>query len=83
VQGRQFGGRVVDANIVNNWRFWTQHPNSERENFEYGGQTKKKKKGPLDKYLINWPLIRNVMGINLVIGDPNCPGIIGGDILVG
>ena len=44
VQGRRFGGRVVDANIViicdvgPNVRTW------ERENFEYGGQTKKREK---------------------------------------
>ncbi len=44
MQGRQFGGRVVDANIViigdvgPNVRTW------ERENFEYGGQTKKREK---------------------------------------
>ncbi len=33
-------------------------PDSERENFEYGGQTKKEKKGKkglLDKYLTNGP----------------------------
>ena len=54
VHGRRFGGWVVDANIVMignvgpNVRTW------ERENFEYGGQTKKRKKGrkgPLDNFL--------------------------------
>jgi hypothetical protein len=45
LQGHRFGGRVVDANIViigdvgpNVKTSW------ERENFEYGGQTKKREK---------------------------------------
>ena len=44
VQGHRFGGRVVDAKIViigdvgPNVKTW------ERENFEYGGQTKKREK---------------------------------------
>ncbi len=44
MQGRRFGGRVADANIAiigdvgPNVRTW------ERENFEDGGQTKKREK---------------------------------------
>ena len=44
MQGHRFGGRVVDAKIViigdvgPNVKTW------ERENFEYGGQTKKREK---------------------------------------
>jgi len=45
VQGHQFGGRVVDANIVIIGNVVTQRQGSERENFQYGGQTKNWKKG--------------------------------------
>jgi hypothetical protein len=44
VQEQRFGGRVVDAKIVIN-DVVTQRQGSERENFQYGGQTKNWKKG--------------------------------------
>jgi hypothetical protein len=57
VQGRRFGGRVVDANIViigdvgPNVRTW------ERRILSTAVRPKKEKKGLLDKYLINGPPI--------------------------
>jgi hypothetical protein len=44
VQGRQFGGQVVDANIVIIGDVGPDIRTWERENFEYGGQTKKREK---------------------------------------
>jgi hypothetical protein len=44
VQGYRFGGRVVDANIVIIGDVGPTVRTWERENFEYGGQTKKKRK---------------------------------------
>jgi hypothetical protein len=44
VQGHQFGGRVVDANIVIIGDVGPNDQTWERENFEYGGQTKKREK---------------------------------------
>jgi len=49
------------------------------ENFEYGGQTKKREKGPLDKYFINGPptiavklLIRVGLGTDLQFVQVYC-----------
>ncbi len=44
VQGHRFGGRVVDANIVIIGDVGPNDQTWERENFEYGGQTKKREK---------------------------------------
>ena len=44
VQGHRFGGRVVDANIVIIGDVGPNEKNWERENFKYGGQTKKREK---------------------------------------
>ncbi len=44
MQGHQFGGRVVDANIFIIGNVGPNVKTWERENFEYGGQTKKREK---------------------------------------
>ena len=44
VQGRRFGGQVIDANIVIIGDVGPDIRTWERENFEYSGQTKKREK---------------------------------------
>ena len=45
VQGRRFGGQVVDDKIVIIGVVVTQRQGSKRENFWYGGHTKNWRKG--------------------------------------